>query len=256
MKTIYSKIEFHYTYLILAIGFVLTGHFINLIIFTSLIIIHELGHTITALLLKYRIDKIIIYPYGGLTKLNTLVNTNITKDLIIAISGLGIQTLYFCFIYYLYSRGIVREYVYNLFSIYHNSMLIFNLLPIIPLDGSKVVNLLLSKYLNYNLSNKITIIISLFTIIFILKFEIFQINYSTIIIITILMKNIYTFYHELDYIYNKFLLERYLYKFNYPKIKIIHNKDQMYKNKSHLFLKNNKIITEREFLGHFFIKRQ
>ena len=44
MKNILNKIEFHYTYIIMAFGLVITGHFVNLIIFTSLIIIHEMGH--------------------------------------------------------------------------------------------------------------------------------------------------------------------------------------------------------------------
>ena len=46
MKNILNKIEFHYTYIIMAFGLVITGHFVNLIIFTSLIIIHEMGHII------------------------------------------------------------------------------------------------------------------------------------------------------------------------------------------------------------------
>ena len=40
------KIEFHSTYLLIAISFILTGYFSNLIIFTSIIIFHELGHAI------------------------------------------------------------------------------------------------------------------------------------------------------------------------------------------------------------------
>ena len=44
MKIILSKIEFHYTFIIIALGFVLAGYFSNLIVFTSIIIIHELGH--------------------------------------------------------------------------------------------------------------------------------------------------------------------------------------------------------------------
>ena len=51
MKNILNKIEFHYTYIIMAFGLVITGHFVNLIIFTSLIIIHEIGHIIISKIL-------------------------------------------------------------------------------------------------------------------------------------------------------------------------------------------------------------
>ena len=40
----------------MTLGLVLTGHFANLLIFTSLIIIHEFGHIITAAIYKYKID--------------------------------------------------------------------------------------------------------------------------------------------------------------------------------------------------------
>ena len=176
MKNILTKIEFHYTYIIMALGLVLTGHFINLIVFTSLIIIHELGHYITSIIFKYKVDKIIIYPYGGVTKLNTIINTNITKDLLVAVSGIIFQTLYFIIIFFLYKNNLIREYTYNLFLLYHKSMLIFNLLPILPLDGGKILNLILSKIISFNLSNKLTIYISLITIIIFLQSNTYQKN--------------------------------------------------------------------------------
>ena len=99
----------------MALGLVLTGHFSNLIIFTSLILIHELGHVITSMLFKYKIKKITIYPYGGITKLDTLINTNIEKDLFVSISGIIMQSIYFYILFLLYNNGIIREYIYHLF---------------------------------------------------------------------------------------------------------------------------------------------
>ena len=43
-------------------------------------------------------------------------------------------------------------------------MLLFNVLPIIPLDGSKIINLIFSKYLNLNFSNNLTVLISFITL--------------------------------------------------------------------------------------------
>lgn len=255
MKIILSKIEFHYTFIIIALGFVLAGYFPNLIVFTSIIIIHELGHIITGLHFKYKLDKVIIYPYGGMTKFNTIINTNINKDILVAISGVIVQSIYFILITILYTKGYIREYIYNLFTIYNNSILLFNILPIIPLDGSKIINLILSKYLYYNLSNKLTIIISFITIIIILITRIYEYNYSFIIILGLLMKNIYDFYKNLEYIYSKFILERYLYKITYPKKKIIKNKKKMYKNKSHYFYINNQLLKEDDYLRSIYSKR-
>lgn len=255
MKNISNKIEFHNTYVVVAFGLIITGHFSNLIIFTSLIIIHELGHTVSALLLSYKVDKIIIYPYGGLTKLNTKINTKIEKDLVVTISGIIMQSLYFSIIFFLYKNNIIREYIYNIFKLYNNSMLIFNMLPIYPLDGAKILNLILSKYLNFNISNYITIIISFIAIIIFVITNSYEKNYSLLITIGVLLQNIYKFYNEITYIYNRFILERYLYNFNYKQKKIIKNKNKMYKNKYHIFNNNGILVEEKEYIKNFFEKK-
>lgn len=256
MKNILIKFDIHYSFLIIALGLVLTGYFSNLIAFLSLIIVHELGHAITATLLKYKVEKIIIYPYGGITMLDTMINTNIYKDLLVAVSGIIFQCIYFFVIYFLYINGFVREYIYNLFLIYHKSMILFNLFPIIPLDGFKIMNLLLSKYFNFNLSNNLSVLISLISIIILIVSDIFEKNYSVVLIISILMRNIYNFYNQISYIYNRFLLERYLYNFNYKKRININNQNKMYKNATHFFVKDGKIISEKDYLTSFFRKKR
>ena len=254
MKNILTKVEFHYSFLIMALGLVLTGHFVNLLIFTSLILIHELGHVITSIIFNYKVDKIIIYPYGGLTKINTLVNTSIKKDLAVALSGILMQSIYFLIIYILYRNNIIRAYIYQLLFLYHKSMLVFNLLPIIPLDGFKILNLILSKFFNFNLSNNVSVFISLITIVLFLFSNLYEKNYSMVLVIGLLMKNIYVFYNSINYIYNRFLLERYLYDINYQDKKIITNVSKMYKNKSHLLIEDGKIIPEKKFLSEYFLK--
>ena len=69
------------------------------------------------------------------------------------------------------------------------------------------------------------------------------------------MKNIYKFYKDISYIYNRFILERYLYNFNYKNNKIINNKNKMYKNKHHIFNINNNLIEEKEYIKSFFEKK-
>lgn len=134
-------------------------------------------------------------------------------------------------------------------------MLLFNILPIIPLDGSKIVNLILSKYLNLNFSNNLIVLISFITLSMILIGDIYEKNYSMVMVVFILLQNIWNYYKKIEYIYNKFVLERYLYNIKYKSVKIINNKNKMYKNKTHLFKVNNSIIEEKSFLSNFFDKK-
>ena len=246
------KVEFHRTYFVMALGFVLTGYYLNLIVFTSLIIIHELGHYIVARLNNFNVEKIIIYPYGGMTKLSDMLNRDICEELLIATSGIIAQYLFYLFILFLYKYSIIREYTYSLYNLYNNQMIFFNLLPIYPLDGGKILNLLLYKYFSFNKSNILTIIISLIVIFIIVSFSIYTNSYSNIMVMILLVTYIYKFYINRKYLYRRFLLERYLYNIEYSKIKVINNIKNLYKNKTHLINTNNTYIKEKKYLSILF----
>lgn len=249
------KIEFHYTYIIVALGFIITGYFHNLIIFTSIILIHEVGHYIIAKINKLNVENIVIYPYGGLVKMNNLINTNINKELSVAISGIIFQSLYYLIIATLHNKGIIREYIFNLFTMYNKSILLFNILPIHPLDGSKILNLLLSKILPFNLANKLNIIISIITLTIMIYINYYDFNYTTILIVGVILDNLVKYHKQLKYIFNKFLLERYIYKINYSKTKKINKINNMYKEKYHILKENNTYITEKQALAHKFNRK-
>ena len=81
MKNILNKIEFHYTYIIMAFGLVITGHFVNLIIFTSLIIIHEMGHIIISKIWKInQCKRRCTHFFACLFYKNTYFNINSTAS--------------------------------------------------------------------------------------------------------------------------------------------------------------------------------
>lgn len=245
-------ITFHNSYLILALCFILTGYYLNLVVFTSLIIVHEFGHYITAKLLQFNIEGIIIYPYGGITKINDLINRDINEELLVATAGIITQYLFYLLISFLYTKSYIREYTFNLYTIYNSRMIFFNLLPIYPLDGAKIIGLIFNKIFNYNMSNKLIILSSLITIFIILVLNIYELNYSNIMIYLILGSYVYDFVKKIKYLYNKFLLERYLYDIKYSKVKVINNFNNMYKNRTHVIYSNNKYIEEKQFLKKIF----
>lgn len=245
---------FHYSYIIMAFGYVISGYYINLIAITSLLLIHELGHYTAAKLLKFKVLKIIIYPFGGITKINDLINKDINEEILVATSGVIFQFIFYLIIVYLNHINIIRDYTLNIYTLYNNQIIFFNLMPIYPLDGSKIINLLLSKFFNYNLSNKLTIMISLIGMSLFILTSSYNHNYSYIMVLSVLIIYNYKFIKQLKYIYNKFLLERYLYNISYPKIKIISNGNKMYKNNSHIIKVNNNYITEKKYLSKYYFK--
>ena len=238
----------------MAFGYVISGYYINLIAITSLLLIHELGHYTAAKLLKFKVLKIVIYPFGGITKIHDLINKDINEEILVATSGVIFQFIFYLIIVYLNHINIIRDYTLNIYTLYNNQIIFFNLMPIYPLDGSKIINLLLSKFFNYNLSNKLTIIISLIGMSLFILTSSYNHNYSYIMVLSVLIIYNYKFIKQLKYIYNKFLLERYLYNISYPKIKIINNGNKMYKNNSHIIKVNNNYITEKKYLSKYYFK--
>ena len=191
-----------------------------------------------ALCLKWKISEVIILPFGGLTKFNEKINKPILEEFLIAIMGIIFQII-FCF---------------SINKTYNLIIICFNLLPIYPLDGYKILNLFFNKVFNFKLSYYLSIYIS-YIILFICLIIFLIYKDLLVIIINIpLLFGLLQEYNKRKSFFNKFYLERYLYNFNFKKIKIIKNINQMKRDYLHIFNFNNKYQKERDFLQKWFDK--
>ncbi len=176
MKNILNKIYPHPLFLITILFFILLGRFRIISYFMILIIIHELGHILLGIYFKWKINKIIILPFGCLTKFDIDINTKLIEEFIVSISGIIFQYIF----YILVRNNFSYHFVYiNYFII------IFNLIPIIPLDGSKILNIIINKLTNFYNSLYISSIIS-FILILVLNIILFNIN-KLILIVSIFL---------------------------------------------------------------------
>ncbi len=193
------------------------------------------------LFLGWELDKISIYPYGGVTKFNEDINKRLIEELLILLSGPFLQLLYF-FIYYYIFRD-------DYFKYYNISILIFNLLPIYPLDGGRILNIILSYFLSFRLSYYLSIIISIVVCFLFIFFSIIR-NYTfnLILMFLIVISKVLIEVKKRRYYFNKFLLERYINKYNFKKVKNISSIKKMMRDKRHIIYSNNKYYTEKDFL--------
>jgi len=249
---ILNKIEFHYTYLIVVIISLFAGLFREIITFTTIILVHEMGHLFVSYKYKFEVLKITIYPYGGKLKINSLINNGLKNEFVLAIMGVIFQSVLYFIVIILNYYNIVRDSTFLIFKIYHYSILIFNLLPIYPLDGGKILNIFLNKIFSYYYANILTIILSFFFLVILITLNYNLMNYSYIIILILIISNLINFYKSRKVLFNKFLLERYLYDFNFKKEKIIKNEKRMKKEVRHLFLINDSYMTEKRYLKILF----
>lgn len=120
------------------------------------ILIHEAGHLFFILLFKQKIKSVEFTGFGIFIKVSLSTN-NILKKLLIFGGGI-LSNLIFILI-------IKSRITYD----YHKIMIILNLIPIIPLDGFQMVNVLLSCFYEDEFINDVlfyvgTLILSLLLI--------------------------------------------------------------------------------------------
>ena len=234
MKHIYLDKYFLFFLLII----VLTGNYNYFIVYFSLLLIHELGHAITGIILGYKLDKIIFYPLGGVTIFNLPINISLKKELLILVMGPIMQIIGYLFL---------KNY-FSYITIYHYTLLFFNLLPLYPLDGGKILNILCNYKYNYLKSFKIVFIISLIIVFLLIIYCFYNFNLNLLLMIILLLSKLIKSYHNRFYYYNRLLLERHLHSYHFNKIKNINNINSFYRDRNHYI----NLIYEDEYLKNYF----
>lgn len=240
-----SKININPFFYFLALISIFTGLFKQFLIMYLIIIVHEFGHIFFALLFKYKIIKINIYPFGGYSIFQNDLNISFIKEFLVFLGGILFQ-----FILYLIFKYNINNYsfIYKIFINYNTSIILFNLIPIIPLDGSKVINILLNNFISFKYAHLITIYISyIFVFILIVLFHNnLNMNIMILLLLFLLIKE-----HKIHkYLFNNFLVERLVKEIRFKKNNFINklNLNKMMKYRNNIFIIDNKYISEKEIL--------
>ena len=240
MKNI-LKIKFDNTSYIFFLLILLTGMFKEFTFVFILLFFHELGHALMGIILKWKLVSITFYPYGGMTLFNKYENSSINKEILILISGPFLQTIVYLILNYFF--------LYDYIKTYHLTILIFNLLPILTLDGGRLLNLILNKVFNYLKSFYISVFISILTIIFLILFCIYYYNNFNLFLMSLfLFFKVIKSIKDIKYCYHRFLIERYLYDFKFNKRKVSHDIYSFYKECDHYI----DFLNEKDYLDKYF----
>lgn len=239
------KIEIHnITYITMLISF-LSGYFQYIYILLLIIFIHEFGHFFISNLINIKANKIIIYPFGGLTIYDSDLNLNTNKELISLLGGITFQLLFYFLVVIIHNNNLMTHNVFNIIKRINIILISFNFLPILPLDGGRLLNILLDKIFPYKLSNKLTLIVS---ILFLALFIIYKRTILSILLFVFLLKEIILEINNIDNKYMTFLFERYKNNYSFKKIKRINNLNKFKRDYYHII--NG--VTERKYLSKLF----
>lgn len=132
------KIKFHPLFWLLGIFMVLTGNAYMFIAYVFTAVIHEYAHSFAASFVGVRSNEIILYPYGAVLygKFSELKPSD---EIIVAIAGPLINLFAFIFFTALWWLFPVLYAYTDLFAAASIYVALFNLLPVYPFDGGRVV---------------------------------------------------------------------------------------------------------------------
>ena len=234
------------TYLLMLLG-LLSGYIKNVFIILIIVLIHETGHVFFFYLFNIEIESIVIYPFGGVSKINKRIHERIYKDIFISLGGILFQLILFIIVYFLYKNGFIVSSTYHMYNTYNRSIILFNLIPIIPLDGSKLFFALFTKFLSFRLSYILMIIVGIISLLlFILYNSIFKIN--DMVIYVFLIVNLYLVFKDYKYVMNKFYLERIMYDNYYNGIVNDSSIDNIRLDKYYYFKVGKGFINEKKYI--------
>ncbi len=130
------KFKLHPLFIVFGIYFALTGKVFSFLIYTLCALIHEMGHYSASEKLGYKLNKIVLMPYGAIISGNA-TELSFKDEIKVALSGPLVNlivALFFIATWWLFPAvyPFTEEIV-----IANVSLVLINLLPCYPLDGGR-----------------------------------------------------------------------------------------------------------------------
>lgn len=119
----------------------------EVLIIMASVLMHEIAHTLMALMLKVKVAEIELLPFGGQAKIEDFTGLDPEQEIYVALAGPVLSLSLAAFFYF------GAPHIWNidtgLFANFNAVLGCFNLLPALPLDGGRVLRALCSTMVGY-----------------------------------------------------------------------------------------------------------
>lgn len=252
---------------------VMTAHFQQLFLLFFIVFVHELGHAVMALFFSWRIKQILLLPFGGIAEVEEHGNRPLYEELLVTLAGPAQHVWLVGTAFILWKYDFLSFEGWQMFFHYNLAIGAINLLPVWPLDGGKLLFLLLTRYVPFSEAHEKMIIYSFGLLIVVVGVIVFvaPAQLDLWIIALFLFVSLWKEWKQRKYVVMRFLLERYYgKKGNYTKWRpitveetepILKVLQKFYRGQKHsiIVVKNEKeraILDENELLHAFFVEKQ
>jgi stage IV sporulation protein FB len=126
------------------------GYFVETATLFGIVLVHEIGHVTAAKGFGWRVKEVFLLPFGGEAVVEELGNVPVWQEVVVTLAG-PLQNLWMIVIAYsLQWLGLIPEQ-WSAYFIQANLLIaLFNLLPVLPLDGGKLLQSVMSLWLPYH----------------------------------------------------------------------------------------------------------
>lgn len=189
----------------------LTGYFWELLILFAIVFIHEMGHAVMARRYHWKIKKVGILPFGGVCEVEEHGNRPLMEELHIIAAGPLQHVWMGAAVFLLHSLGWMQKETSLVFHQFNAMIFLFNLLPVWPLDGGKLLSLAIASKAPFLTSLRRTLRLSASILFLLLLFVLIAnpANLQIWIVFGYLLLSHWAEWKQIRYTFIKFLLERY-----------------------------------------------
>lgn len=131
--------RFHPLFVLLMLLSVLTGRFQEMIALFFIVLLHELAHLWTALRFGWKVREVKLLPFGGVVETEEAGSVPAREEALVAAAGPAYNALLSLAAWGLGHAGLIDQAWAEDFARASGLIAAFNLLPVLPLDGGKLL---------------------------------------------------------------------------------------------------------------------
>jgi len=129
----------HPLFILIMLASIATGRFLELAALFFIVLVHELGHIAAAAGFGWTIREVQLLPFGGVVEVEEAGAQPVREEMWVAVAG-PLQNVWMAGAGWLIGQAGWVDPAWSAFFVQSNLLLgLFNLLPIMPLDGGKLL---------------------------------------------------------------------------------------------------------------------
>lgn len=209
------KITCHPLFVLVMLASIFTGHFLELLSLFAVVFVHELGHVAAARMFGVPVISVQMLPFGGVAVIDDSGHLTPGREIVIALAGPLQNLLLIACSWCIHIAGLWDGPFLYYFIECNILIALFNLLPVLPLDGGKIWLALCSIVLPYHLTLIWTYRISMLFSVFIIGYGLIpffigqgELNANLLMIGSFLLYSNYVDFRNIPFRFIRFLMNR------------------------------------------------